>query len=254
MSAGRLTRAPALLGVLLVAGLLSAVIAALGIDAWWADRLYAWQGDRWAARDAWWSAGLVHTGGRRLSIACWLAVVVAWGLSWTGGLPRTWRAPLGYLLSAVPLACLLVAWLKAHTGIDCPWDLQRYGGARPWLSPFASRPAAMGAAACFPAAHAAAGYAWVAAYFACSAAGPAMRRWRHVALAAGLALGAVFGLVQQLRGAHFLSHDLWSLTVCWLVAAGLARLCLYAQLRGAERASNAVQPSVIARALRGAHP
>ncbi|WP_243713566.1 phosphatase PAP2 family protein [Luteimonas terrae] len=254
MSPATLTRAPALLGVLIAAVLLTAGIAALGVDAAWADRLYAWQGGHWLARDAWWSAGLVHTGGRRLSIACWLAVVAAWALSWTGAVPRTWRAPLGYLLTAVPLACLLVAWLKSHTGIDCPWDLQRYGGARPWLSPLASRPATMGAAACFPAAHAAAGYAWVAAYFACSAAGPALRRWRHAALGTGLALGAVFGLVQQLRGAHFLSHDLWSLTLCWLVAAASARICLYAQLRDAERASNAMQPSAIAHRLREVHP
>jgi membrane-associated PAP2 superfamily phosphatase len=27
-----------------------------------------------------------------------------------------------------------------------------------------------------------------------------------------------FGIAQQLRGAHFLSHDLWSFGVCWIVA------------------------------------
>jgi membrane-associated PAP2 superfamily phosphatase len=27
-----------------------------------------------------------------------------------------------------------------------------------------------------------------------------------------------------MRGAHFWSHDLWSLAVCWLVVASLARV------------------------------
>ncbi len=36
----------------------------------------------------------------------------------------------------------------------------------------------------------------------------------------GLVAGLIFGISQQLRGAHFLSHDLWSLTICWLVALG----------------------------------
>jgi membrane-associated PAP2 superfamily phosphatase len=33
--------------------------------------------------------------------------------------------------------------------------------------------------------------------------------------------GMVFGLSQQLRGAHFLSHDLWTAALCWLVAVAV---------------------------------
>ena len=43
--------------------------------------------------------------------------------------------------------------------------------------------------------------------------------------------GLVFGSGQQLRGAHFLSHDLWSLAVCWFLALGL--FCLFAVPPGA---------------------
>jgi membrane-associated PAP2 superfamily phosphatase len=39
------------------------------------------------------------------------------------------------------------------------------------------------------------------------------RRWLIAALAAGLLLG----LVQQLRGAHYLSHTLWTAWICWAV-------------------------------------
>ncbi|MCY1448479.1 hypothetical protein D9M71_651480 [compost metagenome] len=47
-------------------------------------------------------------------------------------------------------------------------------------------------------------------------------QWRWPALAAALAVGAAFGIAQQLRGAHFLSHDLWSLAISWAVAALLS--------------------------------
>ena len=40
-------------------------------------------------------------------------------------------------------------------------------------------------------------------------------------LAIGLLAGMVFGLAQQLRGAHFLSHDVASLAVCWGVACAV---------------------------------
>jgi membrane-associated PAP2 superfamily phosphatase len=36
----------------------------------------------------------------------------------------------------------------------------------------------------------------------------------------------VFGIDQQLRGAHFLSHDLFTAMICWAVALGLSRWML----------------------------
>jgi membrane-associated PAP2 superfamily phosphatase len=37
----------------------------------------------------------------------------------------------------------------------------------------------------------------------------------------GLFVGFVFAFGQQARGAHFLSHDLWSISLCWFGALGL---------------------------------
>jgi membrane-associated PAP2 superfamily phosphatase len=71
---------------------------------------------------------------------------------------------------------------------------------------------------CFPAGHSSAGFAWVSLYFFALLARPA---WRWRGLAVGLVAGGVFGLAQQLRGAHFLSHDLWTLATCWALSLGL---------------------------------
>jgi len=68
---------------------------------------------------------------------------------------------------------------------------------------------------CFPAAHASAGYAWVCAYFAARSLGVSWAKWL---LVGALALGFLFGFGQQLRGAHFISHDLWTLAICWFTA------------------------------------
>jgi membrane-associated PAP2 superfamily phosphatase len=40
-------------------------------------------------------------------------------------------------------------------------------------------------------------------------------------LSVGLGLGLLFGFAQQLRGAHFLSHDLWTLGIAWSAALTL---------------------------------
>ena len=47
---------------------------------------------------------------------------------------------------------------------------------------------------------------------------------RSLLLIPGLVIGISFGLAQQLRGAHFLSHDVWSAAICWFGALFLLKL------------------------------
>src|SRR5690606_35732142 len=93
-----------------------------------------------------------------------------------------WTRPAARLLLAVFASIACVAALKTLTHMDCPWDIAGLGGQRPYVALFEARPSSLGSAACFPAAHAAGGYAWVALYFFLLHVAP---RWRH----AGLMLG-----------------------------------------------------------------
>lgn len=201
--------------------LLLAAMALLqhGGDRWWADHLYAWQGGQWHYRDAWWTSQLLHQGGKWLSVAAGLGVAGAALLACSRPGLAHWRRPLAYLLLSVVLSTVLVSLAKSVSAVDCPWDLARYGGQHPWLSLPRAWLARGPASGCFPAGHASAGYAWIALYFLAAARAP---RWRWPALLLALALGAAFGLAQQLRGAHFASHDLASLALCWLCARTLA--------------------------------
>lgn len=186
-------------------------------DLWVADRLYAWEGHAWGLRHAFATQALIHVGGRNLSLLAWLAVAALYAATWRLPRWREWRRPLLYLLIAVALGAGLVSALKHATDMDCPWDIDRYGGLRPYLNLFTPRPHGLPRGMCFPAGHASAGYAWMALYFFFLAARPA---WRWHGLAIGLAMGAAFGFSQQLRGAHFLSHDLFAMMICWGVALG----------------------------------
>jgi membrane-associated PAP2 superfamily phosphatase len=44
-----------------------------------------------------------------------------------------------------------------------------------------------------------------------------------LALAGALCLGALFSFGQQARGAHFLSHDLASVAIAWMMALALSQ-------------------------------
>ncbi|WP_372372347.1 phosphatase PAP2 family protein [Xanthomonas sp. NCPPB 1638] len=205
-----------LAGVLLA----SAVLMGAGGDQWIADLVYRMEGGQWILKDHWLTSGAIHRLGKWLSTAAGVGVLLLAVAAWCRPRLRGLRWPLAYLAASVAASTLLVSLLKSWTAMDCPWDLSRYGGNRALIGLFEPRHG-LAASGCFPAGHASAGYAWVALYFCALAVRPA---WRTPGLLVGLGAGLVFGVAQQLRGAHFMSHDLWSLAVCWLTA--LALYCL----------------------------
>jgi len=97
--------------------------------------------------------------------------------------------------------------------MNCPWDIARYGGQHPYLSLFEYHSEIGRYGKCFPAGHASGGYAFLSLYFFFWVVRP---EWKKVGLWVGIITGLTFGIVQQVRGAHFISHDLWTIAVCWL--------------------------------------
>lgn len=196
-----------------------------------ASFLYAQEGGHWALRKTFLTETLIHRRGHDLSIAAWAGTLLLWLASLRSRRLRAWRRPLGYLLLAVAASTLAISALKAVSNMDCPWDVTGLGGARPPLTLFDLRPHGLPRGRCFPAGHASGGYAWMALYFAFLMVRP---RWRWYGLATGAGVGLVYGIAQQLRGAHFLSHDLWTIAICWCIA-----LALYVRLRPAGAAGPA---------------
>ncbi len=194
---------------------LSLLFEASSIDLWVADHIYVFSGGSWSLRDAWLTRDFIHDGGRLLVGV--MAIAMLFVAMATIFLPRLeyWRRGIWYLFVTTLLSGIVVNLLKGITHVDCPWDLMRYGGEFPYVRTFAPHPPSTRYGACFPAGHASAAYAWLGLYYLAREYAP---RWKYHVLASVVAAGMVFGFSQQLRGAHFISHDLWTLGVCWALA------------------------------------
>jgi membrane-associated PAP2 superfamily phosphatase len=97
--------------------------------------------------------------------------------------------------------------------MDCPWDLTRYGGSRPYFGLFDDKPDYLPRGRCFPGGHSSAGFALFGLYFAAIQLGLRRHRWY---LLPALMVGGLFALDQWVRGAHFPSHDLTTAYICWM--------------------------------------
>jgi membrane-associated PAP2 superfamily phosphatase len=183
-----------------------------------AHALYSWEGYRWLLKRDFITETVIHKLGRNLSILAWLSVLCAWAATYRRPALAAWRTPLAYLALSIVLSTLLVSWTKSWTNMDCPWDMIGLGGSRPYIKLYEARPDYLPHNACFPAGHASGGYAWMSLYFFFLMARPG---WRWYGLGIGSLVGLIFGIGQQLRGAHFLSHDLWTAAICWASALAL---------------------------------
>jgi len=179
------------------------------------DVLYGWQGGTWRLQDAWLTSGLIHDQGRNVVGVALLTLLFAIALSHLSQAVRLYRKGLYYVLVSALITVAIVNLMKEVSALDCPWDLARYGGEKAYLSLFDERLAGQSPGACFPAGHASGAYCWLGLFFLARHFWP---RWRFEVLGGVLALGVVFGIAQQLRGAHFISHDLWTLYISWMSA------------------------------------
>lgn len=181
-------------------------------DLLFADSLFRLEGLQWALKDHFITSTLLHDGAQGLSkVIALLLLVIALTSPYNRHL-RPYRRGWWFLFASMASAAAIVSIGKQVTQIHCPWDLTRYGGVWPYVSLFETLPVDVEAGRCFPAGHASAGYAFLALYFFALRYQPD-KRW--LGLVIGIGMGLIYGFTQQLRGAHFLSHDMWTLAICW---------------------------------------
>jgi membrane-associated PAP2 superfamily phosphatase len=116
---------------------------------------------------------------------------------------------------AVPV---VIALLRRLSSMHCPWEIVDFGGYAPYFDLLSASPDGLRPGRCFPAAFVASG-SWLLAF---ALLWYPQRKVRSVAVGiAALLLAFAMGWVQQMRGAHFLSHTLWSLWISWAVVLGV---------------------------------
>jgi len=165
-------------------------------------------------REHWLFADFLQDG---VKIAAWLVVLalcvgVWFPVGWLSRLPLERR----FQLALTPLAAaFVVSLLKTLSRTSCPWSLAEFGGIAAHVSHWAWLQPDGGSGRCFPAGHASVGFAFIGGYFVFRRQSVQVaRRW----LGGALALGTLLGISQQIRGAHFMSHTLWTGLICWSVA------------------------------------
>lgn len=164
-------------------------------------------------RDHWWMVKVMHEGTRTLGWLFLLALLAGIWRPW-GALKALAKAERAGIFGSVLCALLSVTLIKGFSQTSCPWDLQAFGGVVPYVSHWNIWLSDGGGGHCFPAGHASTGFAFMASYFGLRQAGSrAAVKWLVLALLAGF----VLGISQQIRGAHFMSHTLWTAWLCWTV-------------------------------------
>ncbi len=175
-----------------------------------------------ALRDHWLWSKVLHEGARRVAWALQLVLLLGiwWPFSILRRLSRRERATMFITAMAI---LLVVSSFKALNTTSCPWDLAEFGGTARYVSHWSWGLHDEGVGHCFPAGHASAAFCFLPGYLWLREKAPRhARAWLIVTLIAAMTIG----LAQQVRGAHYLSHTLWTGWISWAVAL----LGYYAQL------------------------
>ncbi len=155
---------------------------------------------------------LPRMAGAALLLALLVGVFKPWGFLCRLAPGERWQ-----LWLSIAGGALAITVLKRLNHTSCPWDLAEFGGVARHVSHWLWGVRDGGAGHCFPAGHASTAFAYLAGWFVLRRSAPrAAGRWLLGALLAGMLLG----LAQQMRGAHYMSHTLWTAWICW--AWGLA--------------------------------
>ena len=200
---------------LLALGVAAGLFASSDWDLRLSDPFYDAARGGWYLKKSWWADALIHQGGHDLILAVGGGALLFWGWNRLRGGRAEWRRAALYLALCIALGTGLAALGKATINRHSPWDYDRYGGTVPYVGLFQATAPGYPVGHGFPAGHASGGYALMGSYFIF------YRRNRRLAvfgLLSGVAVGTVFAVGQQVRGAHFFSHNLWTILICWSVA------------------------------------
>lgn len=188
------------------------------------SRLFYEPGAGFVGRHSWLLEDFLHDRVKQLVILIGVLAIAGFLLSLLPTRLARWRRPLGYLVLALGLSTSIVSPLKTLTGVHCPWSLSEFGGTETFTPLLADRAPTLKPGRCWPGGHASAGFSLLALYFVLRDRRP---RLAHIALGVALALGTLMSAGRVMQGAHFASHNLWTLLFDWTICLACYRLLLY---------------------------
>lgn len=211
--------------VLHLGGALAAFTVALAVIRWfdldWRVSTYFFDPARggFPLRDDWFLERIAHVWARNAVVVFGCGVLAGAIASLRIRALAGYRRLLWFVFLSMLLSSSAVSGLKATTGMHCPYDLQDFGGRVPYVGLLEPLPAGVAPGRCWPGGHASAGFCLFGLYFAARALN--RRRLAAILLAGVLVFGFALGTARVAQGAHFVSHNLWSALICWMITLGL---------------------------------
>ena len=189
------------------------------------DYAYNFQLGKWLLEDVHTHYGWLLYTGIKVGLAGFaILLIIALALSYKSsfGFLKQYRRLLACVLISMMFCPLIASAGKQVTNVYCPYQIERYGGAMPYVKPLSPYPAGfkqekrgMG----FPAGHAAGGFALLSLFFVAK-----HRKTQILMGGAGLSVGVFMGVYQILRGQHYIGDTLVTVLGCLLFNLILFRL------------------------------
>lgn len=142
---------------------------------------------------------------KNILILGYLSFLFLWLASFKVEKLKAYRWTYGYMFWVSILSTGLIGLLKSQSQHACPWNMTQ---ATPtgFVWDFTAQNGH-----CFPGGHASTGFALLIGFFVYRL---ISKKYAYLFLFLGLALGFIMGWGQMMRGAHFLSHNLWT---AWII-------------------------------------
>ncbi len=197
------------------------------VDYRFSQFFYDFETHQWPLRNSLITKTIFHDWGQKLSIIMGVVIFMVFLSSFFLKQLKPHRKHLLFLFVASVAGPIVIAFLKNSTHIYCPWSLEIFGGDKPYIKLFDAIDSSLPVGHCFPGGHSGGGFAFLSLYFYLLVVKP---EYKYRGLTTGLFIGAIFALTQEARGAHFISHDLSSLLLSWLLMSSLFILFYRKQL------------------------
>ncbi len=180
------------------------------------DAFYDFANKHWIVdRDSWWPRFFFYNGIKVVIAAAGLSFLAFFIYSFKNPRFLQWRMKFLYLFLCLAIIPATISSMKSVTNTYCPWDITRYGGDQPYVKAIESYPQGFtqkSKAECFPSGHASGGFALFALCFIAR-----KRKTFLVFMLLALAFGWTMGLYQMLKGAHYLTHNLATMFLSWIM-------------------------------------
>ncbi|MBJ8425793.1 MULTISPECIES: phosphatase PAP2 family protein [Acinetobacter] len=165
--------------------------------------IYPWidSAGNFPLKNNWFLVEINHKLIKHLVIGFFVIILLSWIASFKFDQLKAFKWQLGYLFWVSVLSTVLIGLLKSHSAHACPWSMTE-STAFGYVWDFSATQGH-----CFPGGHASTGFSLLTGFFVFRKSNPKIA---YFFLCLGLVLGFITGWGQMMRGAHFLSHNLWT--------------------------------------------